>query len=360
MAATPTSNGKGAVAETGAPFAPAHMETESSLADQKVSKDRILTEARRVFEIEARAVLDLKDRINGDFAEAVEIIGCCGGKVIVTGMGKSGQIGRKIASTLSSTGSPAVFVHPAESSHGDMGVLTPNDVILALSYRGETPEMNHMINFALRKGLKLVAMTGHVESTLAQAADVVLDVSVKQEACPLGLAPTASTTASLAMGDALAMALIIRRGFRAEDFAEFHPGGSLGRRLLTRVKDLMHTGEAMPLVREQTPMKEVIYAMTSREVRGAAGVLDVNGRLIGVVTDGNLRRRLEKGGNPLEERAGDLMSRNPKTIDQDEMAERALFMMEQFSIQVLFAVDQDTGKPVGILHLQDLLKANIR
>lgn len=327
---------------------------------EKVSKDRILTEARRVFEIEARAVLDLKDRLNGHFAEAVEILGNCSGKIIVTGMGKSGQIGRKLASTLSSTGSPSVFVHPAESSHGDMGVLAPGDVVLALSYRGETPEMNHLINFALRKGLKIVSMTGHPESSLAQSSDVVLDVSVKQEACPLGLAPTASTTASLAMGDALAMALIISRGFRAEDFAEFHPGGSLGRRLLTRVKDLMHTGEALPLVQETTPMKEVIYKMTSKEVRGAAGVLDANGKLIGVVTDGNLRRRLEKGGNPLDDKAVDMMSRNPKTIDQNEMAERALFVMEQFAIQVLFVVDQDTGQPVGIVHLQDLLKANIR
>jgi arabinose-5-phosphate isomerase len=327
---------------------------------EPVSKDRILTEARRVFEIEARAVLDLKDRINGDFAKAVEILGGCKGKIIVTGMGKSGQIGRKLASTLSSTGSPSVFVHPAESSHGDMGVLSPQDVVLALSYRGETPEMNHLINFALRKGLKIVSMTGHPDSSLGQSSDVVLDVSVKQEACPLGLAPTASTTASLAMGDALAMALIVSRGFRAEDFAEFHPGGSLGRRLLTRVKDLMHTGEALPLVQETTPMKEVIYKMTSKEVRGAAGVLDANGKLMGVVTDGNLRRRLEKGGNPLDDKAIDMMSRNPKTIDQNEMAERALFVMEQFAIQVLFAVDQETGKPVGILHLQDLLKANIR
>jgi arabinose-5-phosphate isomerase len=324
------------------------------------TRDKILREAKRVFEVEARAVLDLKDRINGDFVSAVEILGTCKGKIIVTGMGKSGQIGRKIASTLSSIGSPSVFVHPAESSHGDMGVLGSDDVVLALSYRGETPELNHLIQYALRKGLSIIAMTGHTESSLAKSADAVLDVSVKQEACPLGLAPTASTTASLAMGDALAMSLIIRRGFRSEDFAEFHPGGSLGRKLLTRVKDLMHTAEALPLVKEDTPMKEVISIMASKEVRGAAGVVDTNGMLIGIVTDGNLRRRLEKGGNPLDDQAADMMSRNPKTIDQDEMAERALFVMEQFSIQVLFAVDGTTGKPVGILHLQDLLKANIR
>jgi arabinose-5-phosphate isomerase len=324
------------------------------------SSQKFLQEARRVFEIEARAVLDLKERINGDFVKAVEILGACTGKIVVTGMGKSGHIGHKIASTLSSTGSPALFVHPAESSHGDMGVMSAGDVVLALSYRGETPEMTHLVEYALRKGLRIIAMTGHPKSSLGASADVVLDVSVKQEACPLGLAPTASTTASLAMGDALAMALTVRRGFKAEDFAEFHPGGSLGRKLLTRVKDLMHMGEALPLVRENTPMKEVIFIMASKEVRGAAGVVDVNGQLIGVVTDGNLRRRLEKGGNPLNDIAVDMMSKNPKTIDQDEMAERALFMMEQFSIQVLFAVDSETGKPVGILHLQDLLKANIR
>lgn len=322
-----------------------------------------LNEARRVFEVEAKAILDLKNRLDKNFEQAVELLSSCEGKIIVTGMGKSGLIGRKIASTFSSTGSPAVFLHPAESSHGDLGVIGAQDAIIALSYRGETPEMNHLVHYALRKGIGLVAITGHPKSSLAQSADVVLDVSVKEEACPLGLAPTASTTAALVMGDALAMALLLRRGFKAEDFAEFHPGGSLGRRLLTRVKDLMHTGEDLPLVTTDTSMKDILYKMTSHSVRGSAGVVDTQQNLLGVITDGNIRRRLEKGGNPLNDSAKEVMSLNPKTIDLNEMAERALFVMEQFSIQVLFVIDKESSqpkKPVGILHLQDLLKANIR
>ncbi len=320
-------------------------------------------EAKRIIEIEAKAILELRDRIDGSLTKAIELLSECQGKIIVTGMGKSGHIGRKIASTLSSTGSPAVFVHPAESSHGDLGVISKEDSILALSYRGETPEMNHLIQFAARKGVKLVSITGHPKSSLGEASDVVLDVSIREEACPLGLAPTASTTAALVMGDALAMGLLIKRGFKSEDFAEFHPGGSLGRRLLTRVKDLMHSGESLPIVDKSTSMREVLYKMTSRDVRGVAGVTDANGSLVGIVTDGDIRRRLEKSHNPIDDKAEQLMSLNPKTIDQNEMAERALFVMEQFSIQVLFVVDTagaNPKKPLGMIHLQDLLKAKIR
>ncbi len=320
-------------------------------------------EARRVFEIEAKSILDLREKIDGNFDKAVGFIMNCQGKVIVTGMGKSGQVGRKIASTFSSTGTPAFFVHPAETSHGDMGVVGNQDVIVALSYRGETEELRHILEFAKRKGLKLVSITGNPKSSLAQSSDAILDVSVREEACPLNLAPTASTTAALAMGDALAVAVYTQRGFKAEDFAEFHPGGSLGRKLLTRVKDLMHVGSAIPIVTPQASMKEVISLMTSKEVRGICGVVNENGDLIGAITDGDLRRRLDKSKNPLEGLAKDLVSLNPKVIDSEELAEKALFLMEQFAIQSLFVVDlaSNQGKrPVGLLHLQDLLKAKIR
>ena len=320
-------------------------------------------EAKRVFEIEAQAILELKTKLDEKFDLAVETIFSCQGKLIVTGMGKSGHIARKIASTFSSTGTPAVFVHPAETSHGDLGIISGDDVILALSYRGETDELKDLILYAKRKGLKLISFTGNLHSSLAVASDVSLDVSVKEEACPLGLAPTASTTACLAMGDALAVVVLNKRGFRPEDFAQYHPGGSLGRRLLTRVKDLMHVGLELPLVSQETLLKEVISVMTSKEVRGVCGVKDASGNLLGIITDGDLRRRFQKAGNPLEDRASDIMAKNPKVIDQEEMAERALFMMEQFAIQSLFVVNRahsETLKPVGLLHLQDLLKARVR
>ncbi len=322
-----------------------------------------LGEAKRVFEIEAQAILELKNKLDSKFDAAVSLIVECRGKVVVTGMGKSGQIARKIASTLSSTGTPAVFVHPAETSHGDMGVISFGDILLALSYRGETDELRALIEFAKRKGVKLISLTGNLASSLGTASDVALDVSIREEACPLGLAPTASTTAALAMGDALAVAALTKRGFNAQEFAEYHPGGSLGRRLLTRVKDLMHKGEGVPLVQLETGMKEVISAMTAKEVRGVCGVTDATGNLLGIITDGDLRRRLEKSKNPLDDSANDIMVRNPKTVDAAEMAERALFLMEQFAIQSLFVVDRMGGqpqRPVGILHLQDLLKARIR
>ncbi|MGE3974906.1 MAG: SIS domain-containing protein [Bdellovibrionales bacterium] len=331
--------------------------------NKNADKVDFVLEAKRIFEVEAKAILELRDRLDESLTNAIEILSECKGKIVVTGMGKSGLIGRKIASTLSSTGSPAIFVHPAESSHGDLGAVSSEDTILALSYRGETPEMNHLLQYAIRKGLKVVSITGFPKSSLGEASNVVLDVSVREEACPLGLAPTASTTAALVMGDALAMGLLIKRGFKAEDFAEFHPGGSLGRRLLTRVKDLMHSGESVPLVDKSTSMREVLYKMTSRDVRGVAGVLDSTGGLVGIVTDGDIRRRLEKSHNPIDDKAEQLMSLNPKTIDQNELAERALFVMEQFSIQVLFVVDSNGAnpkQPLGMLHLQDLLKAKVR
>lgn len=326
-----------------------------------------IEEAKRVLEIEARALQSLRARLDEEahakqFVRAVEVLAGCKGKLVIAGMGKSGLIGRKIASTFASTGSPAIFLHPAESSHGDLGILGSDDVVVGISYGGETPELEAVLRHTARKNLPLIAITGRTTSTLGKAGTICLDVSVGEEACPLGLAPTASTTATLAMGDALAIAVLQKKGFKAEHFAELHPGGSLGRRLLTRVQDVMHTGDAVPLVGLETPMRDVISAMTQKEVRGVAGVLDENKRLVGIVTDGDIRRRLEKSGNPLSEQAKDLMSRTPKTVEASELAERALFMMEQFKIQTLFVVSQVAGTvtPVGVLHLQDLLHAKLR
>lgn len=323
----------------------------------------VVEQAKKVLEIEARSILDLKDRIGAEFENAVQLISQSKGKLIITGMGKSGQIARKLASTFSSTGTPAVFVHPAESAHGDLGIISKEDVVLALSYGGNSPELNSVLNFVVRKDLPLIAMTGNMNSALAKASRCVLNVHVSEEACPLGLAPTASSTATLAMGDALAMAVLSVKGFSPEEFAEYHPGGSLGYRLLTRVKDVMHTGEALPVVTLDTELRQVFSAMTHKDVRGAAGVVDSQGDLVGVITDGDIRRRLEKNGDPLAGFAKDMMSTSPRTIDADELAEKALFLMEQFQIQLVFVLDKSANqprKPVGILHIQDLLKAKIR
>lgn len=320
-------------------------------------------EGRRVLKIEAQSILEVAEKLNGGFTQAVQMLLDCKGKVIVTGIGKSGQIARKMASTLSSTGTPALYLHPAESSHGDMGVITEGDLVVAFSYGGESPEFAPLLNFVTRRGVPLVAFTARGESALAKHATVVLDISVKEEACPLGLAPTSSSTASLALADALAMAVLKRRGFRKEDFAEFHPGGSLGRRLTMRVKDVMHKGEALPIVTPEEGMSRVISLMTSRDVRGVAGVVDAKQSLVGIITDGDIRRRLEKSSNPLLEKAADVMSKNPKTIDCNELAEKAAFLMEQFKIDRLFAIDRASDnplRPVGLIHFQDLLRAGIR
>ena len=326
-------------------------------------KSRIIEQGLQVIEIEAAAILNLKSRLDDKFVQAVELIKNCEGKLVVTGIGKSGHIARKIASTFSSTGTPAVFLHPAESMHGDLGMIDKKDILLALSYGGEAAELSGLLNFVTRKGVPLIAITGSFDSTLGKAAQVTLNVEVSKEACPLGLAPTASSTASLAMGDALAMAVLKEKGFSPENFAEYHPGGKLGVRLLTRVQDLMHKGDALPVVTEKTPVKEVFSIMTHKDVRGAAGVVNNSGDLIGVITDGDIRRRLQKNQDPFIGTATDLMSLNPRTIDQEELAEKALFFMEEFKIQMLFVLSQSSSqprKPVGILHLQDLLKAKIR
>lgn len=321
----------------------------------------LLKEARRVLDVEARSIIEIKEKLGPSFIQAVELIVGCQGKVILAGIGKSGYIARKMASTFSSTGTPALFLHPAESSHGDLGVISPQDCMIIISNGGENPELRDMLSYVSRKNLPMVALTGNLGSALATSAKVVVDIGVSEEACPLGLAPTSSSTATLAMCDAIAMAVLTKKGFRSEDFAEFHPGGSLGRRLLTRVSDVMHSGDAVPLVNEEATVKEILPVMTAKEVRGVVGVLNKDQELIGIVTDGDIRRHLNSNKDPLGTKAKDIMGRNPKTILATEMAEKAAFVMEQFSIQMLFVMEKENSrKPVGLLHLQDLLKAKIR
>jgi len=318
--------------------------------------------ARKTLQIEADSILNLIPRIGAEFEKAADMILSCKGKIIFTGIGKSGQIARKLASTFSSTGTPSIYLHPAESSHGDLGVITTSDLVVALSYGGEPVEMNSILNFIARRGISLIALTGKPQSTLAQAATVFLDVSVEKEACPLNLAPTSSSTATLAMGDALAMAVLEKRGFKTEHFAELHPAGSLGAKLM-RVKELMQKGAALPFVKKETSMKELLTKMTHQSVRGAAGVVDEQGQLIGVVTDGDIRRFLERHEDPFSKTAGDLMSKTPRTIDANELAEKALFLMEQFRIQMLIVLDRQSVtplNPVGMLIYSDLLAAKIR
>ena len=318
--------------------------------------------AQKVFDVEAQAILALKDRVGDSFQKAVDLLVKCEGKVVVSGIGKSGIIGRKIASTLSSTGTPAIYLHPAESSHGDLGIITEKDVVIAISYGGETPELNSLLSFVSRKGIAMIAMTGNLQSELAKKARAVLDVKVSREACPLGLAPTASSTATLAMGDALAMVALQAKGFGVDDFAQFHPGGGLGFKL-SRIRDIMHTGLTMPLLTSDVPMKQVISAMSRGEVRGAVGIVDVQGDLIGIITDGDIRRLIENSDDPLSGTAGERMGKNPKTIDANEIAEKALFMMEQFRINLLYVLDQQSAhpkKPVGVIHIQDLIRAKVK
>lgn len=334
-----------------------------------MSEQDLLHSAKRVFRIEVAGLNEIFQRFDQQefqtqFVHSCRALFACNGKVVVTGIGKSGHIGRKFASTLSSTGTPAVFLHPAESSHGDLGIVDQQDVVIAISYGGEAEELSNVLSYCARKKITVIGMTGNAKnSSLALQSSFVLNVKVSEEACPLKLAPTASSTATLALCDAVAMTLLEMRGFQPEQFAEFHPGGNLGVRLLTKVKDLMHRDEALPLVTLHTPVKVVLSQMTQKDVRGAAGVLNEEKQLVGVVTDGDLRRRLEKNQDPLQGTAEDLMSRHPRTIDAEELAEKALFMMEEFKIQLLFVLDKTSAtprKPVGLIHIQDLLKAKIR
>ncbi len=319
----------------------------------------VIERARKALRIEAQAVLDLIDRIDERFVQAVTILFECQGKVMVTGMGKSGLVGKKIASTLSSTGTPAFFLHPAEGLNGDLGILGRQDVVMAISNSGETEEVVNLLPLIKRFGNRLIVMTSHAESTLAKAADVVLDIAVREEACPLGLAPTATTTATLALGDAVAVSLMEKRGFDEKDFAALHPGGSLGKRLLLTVRELMHVGDAFPMVREDTPMKEALFEITSKRL-GVTGVSDQSGRLVGVITDGDLRRGLERLPDLLDRKAAEVMTRSSKGIQALALAAQAVQKMEEFSITSLFVYqDLNDGRPVGIVHLHDLLKAGV-
>jgi arabinose-5-phosphate isomerase len=288
----------------------------------------------------------------------VELLQCCRSKVVVTGVGKSGLICRKIAATLASTGTPSFFLHSGDALHGDLGMVMKGDVILAVSKSGETDEILKLLPHFKQHGLKLIVITGNPESTLAKAGDVVLNVRVKDEACPMGLAPTSSTTAALALGDALAVVLLEQKGFNQEDFASRHPGGTLGRRLLLRVEDLMVRGDQLPLVQEETLVKDALFEITAKRL-GVTGVADVEGKLVGVITDGDLRRGLESRGQILDLNAREIMTRNPKTIPADTLATEAVSVMERFSITSLFILDNGSKKPLGVVHLHDLVKAGI-
>jgi arabinose-5-phosphate isomerase len=312
---------------------------------------------RRVLEIERDALDALLPRINGDFARACEIMLACKGRVVVTGMGKSGHIGGKIAATLASTGTPSFFVHPGEASHGDLGMITKQDVVLALSNSGETNEVVTILPLIKRMGAPLIAMTGRPTSTLAKIADVHLDVTVAQEACPLNLAPTASTTATLAMGDALAVALLEARGFTPEDFAMSHPGGSLGRKLLLKISDLMHSGKRLPKVGAGVNLSAALLEMT-RKGLGMTAIVDADDKVLGVYTDGDLRRTLEHGIDVHTARITDVMTKGGKTAHADWLAAQAVQLMEKHKITALLVVD-DAGKLVGAIHMQDLLRAGV-
>ena len=312
-----------------------------------------LETARRVLRIEMQALEELLERLDGSFERAVDMLLACKGRVVVTGMGKSGLIGRKIAATFSSTGTPSLFLHPAEALHGDLGMLALGDVVLAVSYGGETDEIVALVPTIKRLALPLLTLTGKIKSTLAVASAVVLDVSVHEEACSLNLAPTASTAAAMAMGDALAIALLDRRGFSHEDFAALHPGGRLGKRLL-RVRDLMHAGEAMPGVLPGAKIADVIYEI-SRKGLGMTTVIDAEGVLLGIITDGDLRRVMQQRlAQSFELTAGECMTRNSVKITADEFASAALHLMEERKITSVVAVDDDRHRPVGVLHLHDL------
>ena len=313
--------------------------------------------ARRVLEIEARAISDLIPRIGEPFRRACELCLDCAGRVVVTGMGKSGHIAGKIAATLASTGTPAFFVHPGEASHGDLGMITPKDLVIAISHSGETAELITLLPLLKRIGIPLITMSGAPESTLAAAATVFLDTTVSEEACPLNLAPTASTTAALATGDALAVALLESRGFTAEDFARSHPGGALGKRLLLRVEDLMHTGESVPQVTADTPLAGGLLEM-SRKGLGMTAVVNGQGHVDGVFTDGDLRRTLDENIDIHATSMSDVMTRNCKTVGPGHLAAEAVRILEQNKITALLVVDED-GLLIGALNIHDLFRAGV-
>jgi arabinose-5-phosphate isomerase len=324
-----------------------------------VTDDSLRALARRVLEIEADAVRALVAKVDERFTAAVRLLEQCTGRVIVTGMGKSGLIGRKIAATLASTGTPAYFLHPGEGVHGDLGMLARGDRLLALSNSGETDELLAILPAVKRLEVPVVLLTGRPDSALARLCDVVIDVGVPQEACPINLAPTSSTTAALAMGDAIAMALLELRGFRPEDYAELHPRGALGWRSLVRVADLMVTGDAVPIVSEDAMLKDVVVEMTRNKFKGITTVVDRDGRLVGVITDGDLRRLMLRGELVDGLRAGQIASRSPKTVAADALAAQAVDVMEQTGPVTSLVVLDGAGRPHGLIYLHDILRAKI-
>ena len=323
----------------------------------KINAEQVLSLARKTFEIEAAAVLELATRIGDEFVQAVRLMMVCPGRVVVMGIGKSGHIGHKIAATLASTGTPAMFVHPAEASHGDLGMIRDVDVVLAISNSGESQELIAILPVLSRLGVALIAITGGMHSTLAKQACVTLDSSVAREACPLNLAPTASTTAQLALGDALAVALLDARGFKEEDFARSHPGGALGRKLLTHVSDVMRSGDAVPQVRPGSSFTDLMREMSAKGL-GASAVVDADQRVLGIFTDGDLRRLIEKGADLRQLTAADVMHANPRTLSADALAVEAVALMEQYRINSVLVIDK-VGVLCGALNTNDLMRAKV-
>lgn len=319
--------------------------------------DQFCQVGKDVIHSEIQAIQALIPRIGEDFSKACQLMLACEGRIVVLGMGKSGHIGRKIAATLASTGAPSFFVHPGEASHGDMGMITHRDVALAISNSGETPELLKIVPLIKRFGVPLVAMTGNGQSTLGRAADIHLDISVKEEACSLGLAPTSSTTATLVMGDAIAIALVEARGFTSEDFAKFHPGGSLGRRLLLRAEDIMHKGDEIPLVHTSCILDEALMEITQKSL-GMTAIIDNNGALAGIFTDGDLRRTLDHGHDVHNTKINEVMTQNCITIEPKLLAAEALSIMQQNKVTSLLVID-DQKRPIGVLHMHDLLRAGV-
>jgi arabinose-5-phosphate isomerase len=329
----------------------------ATVADSAEALCHPLAIAREVLEIEARAIRDLIERLDGQFVKAVDIVLTCRGRVVVSGMGKSGHIARKIASTLASTGTPAFFVHPAEASHGDLGMITREDVMIGLSNSGESTELLAIVPLLKRQGAKLIALTGNARSSLAREADVHLYAGAEKEACPLNLAPTASTTAALALGDALAIALMSAKGFTQNEFARSHPGGALGRRLLTHVRDVMRSGNRAPRVGREASLMEALLEM-SRGRLGMTSIVDEDGRVIGIFTDGDLRRTLEKGCDVNATRIVDVMGRQPRTIAPDRLAAEAVQIMEEHKVNQILVVD-DEQRLIGALNMHDLFEAKV-
>jgi arabinose-5-phosphate isomerase len=322
-----------------------------------LTDDELLALAAEVLDIESRAVKDLKSRLNDDFVAACRLCMETAGRVVVTGMGKSGHVSNKIAATLASTGTPAFFMHPAEASHGDVGMITKHDLLLAISYSGETEEIITILPVVKRMGAKLLAMTGNPNSTMAKTADVHLDVSVAEEACPLNLAPTASTTATLAMGDAMAVALLKNRGFTAEDFARSHPSGNLGKRLLLRVADVMHSGDRIPAVSADVTLRDALLEMTDKGL-GMTAIVDAKNKVMGIYTDGDLRRTLDTGADVRSTAIRDVMHTNCKTISPDLLAAEALHLLEEYKITSLLVVDE-SNTLVGALNIHDLFREGL-